>query len=96
MLKHVVLFKFRKDVSESTIAPVIKALGELPSKIAVVREFVFGRDVLHSERSYDLALVSSFDNLEDMKKYQVNPEHQAVATRLREISESIVTVDFEF
>jgi hypothetical protein len=94
MLKHVVVCKFKKSASESAIAEVEKELGGLPAVIAEIMEFEYGRDVLRSERSYDFALVSEFENLEKMQLYQVHPAHQKAAAKLKEICDSIVIVDF--
>ncbi len=96
MLKHVVFFKFKKDAPDSAIAEVEKELGGLPSAIPEIREFVFGRDVIHSERSYDLALVSSFDGMDELNRYQVHPAHKAVVVKIRAIAESILAVDFYY
>ncbi len=96
MLKHVVFLKFRKDAPESAITEVEEGLGGLPSAIPEIKEFVFGRDVIHSERSYDLALVSSFDGLDELNRYQVHPTHQAVVVKIRAIAESILAVDFHY
>lgn len=95
MLKHVVMFKFKNSTSESAIAEVEKELGGLPTIIPEIMEFECGRDVLRSERSYDFALVSEFQNLENMQRYQVHPEHQKVVVKLKEICDSILIVDFE-
>ncbi len=95
MLKHVVLLKFKDGVSDSTIADIQKGLEGLPGKIAEIVEFQFGRDVLHSERSYDFALVSEFQNLEAMRRYQVHPAHQEVLVKIKEHCDSILVVDFE-
>jgi hypothetical protein len=94
MLKHVVMCKFKSSASESAIAEIEKGLGGLSAIIPEIMEFEFGRDVLRAERSYDFALVAKFENLEKMKRYQVHPEHQKVAVRLREICDSILLVDF--
>ena len=95
MLKHVVFFKFKKGTPESAIVEIEKGLGGLPGLISEIREFKFGRDVVHSERSYDFALVSAFANIEEMNRYQIHPAHQAVVAKIREVSESILAVDFE-
>jgi len=58
-------------------------------------EFQFGRDVLRSERSYDFALVSEFENLEAMQRYQIHPAHQKVVAKIKELCESLVVVDFQ-
>ena len=95
MLKHVVVLKFKKSASESDIAEVEKGLGGLPAIIPEIMEFEFGRDVLRSERSYDFALVSEFENLEKMERYRVHPAHQKVLMKLKDICDSILIVDFE-
>jgi hypothetical protein len=95
MLKHVVFVKFKKDVPESAIAEIEKGLGELPDIIPEIMQFQFGRDVLRSELSYDFALVSEFENLEALQRYQVHPEHQKVVAKLKEVWESRFVVDFE-
>ena len=95
MLKHVVFVKFKKDVPESAIAEIEKGLGELPDIIPEIMEFEFGRDVLRSERSYDFALVSEFENLEALQRYQVHPAHQKVVAKLKEVWDSRFVVDFQ-
>ena len=95
MLKHVVLLKFKKGASESAIAEIEKGLGELPDIIPEIMEFLFGRDVLRSERSYDFALVSEFENIEAMQRYQVHPAHQKVVAKIKEVCDSLVVVDFQ-
>ena len=77
MLKHLVFFKFKDEASEEDINKMANGLGQLPDTIEEIREFVFGRDIIQSERSYDFALVSMFDDLDAMQRYQVHPDHQS-------------------
>jgi len=58
MLKHLVFFKFKADAAEAAIADLVTSLRALPGQIPEIREFQVGRDVVRSERSYDLALGS--------------------------------------
>lgn len=95
MIKHVVFMKFKKDAHPEDIESIEKGLGSLQGIIPEIKYYDFGRDVLHTERSYDFALVSAFDNLESMQRYINHPQHQAVAKKCRELSDSIVAVDFE-
>ncbi len=95
MLKHLVFFKFKDSASATDIERLAEGLGGLPEKIDAIREFVFGRDIIHSERSYDFALISMFDNLEQMQTYQVHPDHQKVVAHAKEICSSVLAVDFE-
>jgi len=94
MLKHLVFFKFKPETGQDAIDQLATGLGGLPAIIDEIREFVFGDDIIRSERSYDFALVSMFDDLEAMQRYQVHPEHQKVVAHARAICSSIVAVDF--
>jgi hypothetical protein len=95
MITHLVLFKFKPETTEAEIQQLAEGLGGLPQKIEEIREFRFGADVIHSERSYDFGLVSSFDDLDALQGYQVHPEHQKVVTHVKEITSGVVAVDFE-
>ena len=95
MLQHVVCMKFKPEVSSDEIDALERALDDLPNRIVEIQTYEFGRDVLHSERSWDFALVSGFANLETMQRYYQHPDHQAVVARLREMCLQLVCVDFE-
>jgi len=96
MLKRVAVFKLKKDVPESEMAGIEKGLAGLPGAIPeIAGSFQFGRDVLHSERSYDFAVVAEFENIEAIQRYRSHPAHQEVLKKLLEHCDSIVTVDFE-
>jgi Stress responsive A/B Barrel Domain len=94
MLKHVVLFRFKQTTGEAEIDTLIDGLSALPELIPEIREYVFGRDIVRSERSYDFALISAFDDLPAMQRYQVHAEHQKVIAHVKSICESILAVDF--
>jgi hypothetical protein len=94
MLNHVVLMKFKPDVSEQDIRDLEAALDGLSNRIMEIKMYEFGRDVLQSERSYDFALVSLFANLPALKRYQEHPDHLPVAAKIRSMCASLVTVDF--
>ena len=94
MLKHVVLMKFKADVVEKDISDLERGLGALPEQIPEILGYEFGRDVVRSERSYDFALLSSFADLEALKRYQVHPGHQIVLKQVLRMCDSILAVDF--
>jgi len=94
MITHIVLFKFKPDTTVAQVQQLAEGLGGLPHTIEEIREFRFGTDVIRSERSYDLGLVSSFDDLEALQRYQVHPDHQKVVALVKVIASSVVAVDF--
>ncbi|MGB9978797.1 Dabb family protein [Methanobacterium sp.] len=44
-----------------------------------LRDIEIGIGVTHSDRSYDLALVTKFNNVEWIEAYQINPVHVDVS-----------------
>jgi Stress responsive A/B Barrel Domain len=96
MIKHIVFMKFKAGVTDKDVAVIEKGLAGLPGKIPEIKEYQFGRDIVRSERSCDFALVSAFDDMEALKRYQVHPDHLPVVTKVKEFSESILAVDFKF
>jgi diamine N-acetyltransferase len=93
-LTHVVLFKFKQPTDEALqkAAGLLRGLsGQVPQLISIE----VGLDVLHSGRSYDLALITRFGSLADMEAYQAHPEHVKVLDYLRSVVGASVAVDFE-
>lgn len=68
---------------------------ELAGRVPQSRSLEVGADIIHAERSYDLALLATFDSLADMQAYQVHPTHIEVGGYMRGLCESIVAVDYE-
>lgn len=94
MLVHIVLFKI-KDNNQENIQKVKELLSDMDGKIPFLRQLEVGTDVLHSERSYDVALYTRFDSMEDMQKYQVHPVHKKVQEFIATVREAAVSLDYE-
>ena len=95
MINHVVLMKFKPDVNDDAIDDLEKSLDDLPNKIVEIQSFEFGRDRVHSEKSYDFAMVSLFANLVAVKRYQGHPAYLNVLQKITRLTENIIGVDFE-
>jgi len=95
MLNHVVMMKFKSGVEESEIKELEKMLDDLPNKITEIHSYEFGRDIIRSSRSYDFALVSLFANPEALERYGQHRHHQPVLKKIKQICETVATVDFE-
>jgi hypothetical protein len=94
MLNHVVVMKFKPEVTEEQIRDLEKSLDQLPNKILDIKMYEFGRDILRSPRSHDFALVSLFANPMALERYQNHPEHMPVVEKIKLMCENVVTVDF--
>ena len=95
MLNHIVLVKFKASVKETDIQTIADLLDDLPNKILEIHQYEFGRNIIQSKRSYDFALVALFANPESLQRYLEHPEHIAVVRKLSNMSENIITVDFQ-
>ena len=95
MLKHVVFLKFKPGTTDADIAEIEKGLASLPARISEIKRYEFGRDILRSDRSYDFALISEFEDQDAMNRYQKHPYHFAVLNKIRAVCEDIIAVDFQ-
>ena len=73
----------------------MRRLRSLDGNVPVLRSLSVGTDALHSERSFDIALIGTVDSLDDLATYQADPFHQEVAGYMRGVAERAVTVDYE-
>lgn len=94
MIRHVVLYKFHVSLSEEQRQDAINVLHAMGQSIPEVREWSIGKQVLPSSTAYDLAQVSSFENVEALEKYRNNPNHIRTKKLMGEIADMVV-VDYE-
>lgn len=92
MITHIVLFKL---ADPGNIQKTRDVLADMKGKIPQLRSLEVGIDVVRSERSYDLALITKFDSLEDLRAYQSHPVHVKVLEYIISVKENIIAVDFE-
>ncbi|MEN9443378.1 MAG: hypothetical protein RIS47_268 [Bacteroidota bacterium] len=100
MLKHVVMFKMLAsldpEAKQAAKAEVKTQLLTLPAQIEELRAIEVGLNILESERSFDVVLISEFDNQADLATYAQHPAHQAVLVYIRSVCGNIVATDYEY
>lgn len=94
MIKHVVFFKLQQPTREN-IQRTKDILLDMEGKIPQLQSIEVGVDIMRSERSYDLCLITSFASLSDLEAYQLHPAHQQVIEHINKVKESVVAVDYE-
>lgn len=95
MLTHIVFIKLQNPTPEN-MAAVVEKLCSMEGRVPQLRALEAGADVVRSERSYDVALITRFDSLADMEAYQVHPYHQnEILPFLRAMMSEARAVDFE-
>ncbi|GFO68266.1 stress responsive protein [Geomonas limicola] len=95
MITHIVLFKLKERTPEAVQAAQTRLLS-MQGKVEMLRHLEVGLDLIHSERSADIALVTKFDSLEDLQAYQVHPYHaNEVAAYMRSVCSQVTAADYE-
>ncbi|RLB71141.1 MAG: Dabb family protein [Deltaproteobacteria bacterium] len=95
MIRHLIFLKFKPETTENDIKAIETGLAALPAAIPEIESFEFGRDLVHSERSFDFALVSRFKDLDALKRYQLHPAHQEILVQVRAACTQILAVDYQ-
>jgi hypothetical protein len=95
MVTHIVLFKLSEPTPENLSTTRNKLLS-MQGQIEQLRHLEAGIDVIRSERSYDIALITKFDSLQALQEYQVHPYHAGeVVPHMKSVCSSIVAVDYD-
>jgi hypothetical protein len=94
MITHIVLFKLLEVTPEKAEA-ARQVLAGMAGRIPELRHLEVGVNIVHSERSYDLALLARFASLEDLQAYQVHPLHVEVVKYLQGVRQAAIVVDYE-
>lgn len=98
MTHHIVMFRFREDVSSQMRQAAREAFKQgieaLPKVIPFIRKVSVNFNINAAEQ-WDICLTSTFDTLEDAKAYGAHPAHKAVAKELMKHIAQRACVDFE-
>jgi hypothetical protein len=92
VITHIVLMKFADSGNREEAK---HRLEELQPKIPQIQSLTVGLDVISSEVSYDLALITTHASVDDLKGYQAHPDHVEFGGWLRPLLTSRVVVDYE-
>jgi hypothetical protein len=94
VIVHVVSFKYKAEATGAQRADHRAQLKSLADIDGIV-DFKVGEDIVRSPRSYDTGLSILFRDRAALDSYATNPRHVPVAQLGRDLSDSIVAVDFE-
>ena len=98
MIRHIVMWKFRRDLDESPqqIAQQMKSrLEALNGKIEGLLRAEVGVNIKETASSFDAVLTADFTSWEAMEAYKINPLHVAISDYCKERREERVDVDYE-
>ena len=97
MLRHVVLFQFKKHSQEQEIRALHQQFISLGGKVPAIRDFEWGLndspESLHQDFTH--CYIVSFSSEEDRDQgYTPHPAHQAFVKNLKPHLEKVFVVDF--
>ena len=99
MIRHLLLFEFRKDVSAEQAEQVLAGLREFPSRYPTMRRFHVGKNISRRDRTFSYAMSMEFESIEDVETYLASEYHEHFVDewfRPHIERRAIATVDCEF
>ena len=95
MIKHIVCFKLAEPTEEACLK-CKEVLLAMRGNVPMLRDIEVGTDFLHSQRSYDVYLAVTLDDLAALDAYQKDEYHCSVVKKhMHAVTASSVAVDFE-
>ncbi len=99
MVKHIVFWKLRKSAlgkSKAENAELIKEkLEALNGRIPGLLSLEVGFDFSQTKDSADIAAYCTFANRDDLDKYLMHPEHEAVVPFIVKVTNELRVADYE-
>ena len=95
MIKHIVMVKFKPEVSQEQQAEFAKKVPEVLAKIPGAKNITLGLALaVESEPRYDGATFMDFDDEAQLKAYLDHPMHQAVDAQARAMCSDYLIMNF--
>ena len=95
-LKHAVFFKFQDDADPEAIAAVEQAFAGLPSTIAAIKTFEWGKNNSPEKHddSFTHCFMLGFDSEQGREEYLPHPDHKAFGASLGPVLDKVRVLDF--
>ena len=88
-LRHIVLFRFKDEVSEEQIAEVGRAFLALPDQIKTIQDIEWGK-AINEPAPYTHCLLVTVRTEADLQAYEEHPAHNAVGERYGHLVQDLV------
>jgi len=83
MIRHTIMWRFTDNFDGMNKEEIMDKITELfvflKNTIPEIKFMSVERDVIKSERSFDMIYITEFESLEELEIYRVHPEHLKVA-----------------
>jgi hypothetical protein len=97
MIKHMLMFRFRADISEEKRTALLKEYRGFPKQFPWMKNFTLGRNISQRDPTYEYAFSIDFESQADLDRYLSSAEHEEhVVMRFRPAIEARAIVSYEF
>ena len=96
VLRHVVMFGFKPEVTAEQVKAVEDAFGELPSKIDLIKDYEWGTDCSPEGLQQGLThcFFVTFHSEADRDAYLVHPDHKEFGKVLGNKASAVTVLDY--
>ncbi len=99
MISHVVLWKLNESVDgkskDENFVRICEELNALPAVIPQIRSLSVVRNANPTDKNMDVALVTTFDSLEDLEIYVIHPAHVKVGRFIATVVCARSAIDYQ-
>ncbi len=95
MVEHIVLVKFKPEVSEAEKEELRQMMLAMQGRIPGIVELSAGHSFTNRHQGYTLGLVVRFTDRAALEAYGPHPVHAPVKARVQQLAEDVVVVDYE-
>lgn len=74
---------------------LVNSLKGLTAKIPLIKELEVGIDIGKKPNSFDIALNTLFENMDDVETYIADPEHKKVVELIKSVCGETCKTDFQ-
>ncbi len=84
MIRHIVLVRFRKDLTAGEMEAIVGGLRGLVGRIEGLKSFRFGPNARFEDldRGFAHGICMDFTDADSIRRYHADAEHRALGTRL--------------
>ncbi|KAK1298909.1 putative protein Pop3 [Acorus calamus] len=97
VVKHVLLARFKEDVTPDRIDQLIKGYANLVSLIQPMKSFHWGTDVSmeNMHQGFTHVFESTFESMEGIAEYVAHPAHVEFANEFLPTLEKVIVIDYK-
>ncbi|WP_338448749.1 Dabb family protein [Niallia oryzisoli] len=96
MIEHIVLIKFKNELTDAQLDDLIQKTLNLKDYIPGIIDIQQGRNFSNRSKGYEIALTARLTDRAALENYLPHPKHQELLSHLKELElEDIIVVDFE-